>query len=133
MSERHDKLAAAWATPEIQFGKLTVVRPTTHRLNVLMRRRNKWLSDEEREQTDIEALVEWLFVLSRSKEELTRLFRVDLLEWEEMLDGFMAETPDDTLKAFQEFFEGVMETIRLGGVEDAEPGKKPQEGPSHVS
>ena len=134
MSTRQDKLAAAWVEEVAEFGDLKACRPTTHRINVLMRRRNKWVSDDEREQTDIEALVEWLFVLSRSKQELTSFFRASMDEWECMIDEFMAELSEDVLGAWQEFFEGVMQEIQTGVVEDAERGKPPKtEEPNHVS
>lgn len=132
MSARHEILATVWTDETAEIGGLTVQRPTIHRMNVLLRRRNKWMADDPREQTDMEALAEWLFVLSRTKEELQRMFRVELAEWEEIVDAFLAETPDETIEGFQVYFEGIMDALRAGAVEP-EGKPNPEAEPSHAS
>ena len=134
---RQQTLSDVWVEDEKQFGDLTVQRPSSYRLNVLMQRRNKWITDNSlRDQTDLDAGVEWLFVLSRTQQELTGYFRMPLEEWEEMIQGFMAELPDEVIQGFQEYFEGKMTQLNQSAVEDAEaePGKpEAEEALSHAS
>jgi len=135
MTERHNTLMEAWSDEDLVFGGLTVAKPSTHRLNALMRRRNKWIADSPREQTDIEALVEWFFVLTRTKEEMTKFFRVSLDEWEGLLDDFMACLDEDALEEFKVYFTKVSESLEAGSVKDADGPGKSAEGRvlSHVS
>lgn len=63
---------------------------------------------------------------------MTQLFRVPLEEWEEIIDTFMGETPDAAIDEFTEYFRGIVEGIKAGAVEDAEPGKQ-QEELTHAS
>jgi len=134
MSERQNTLAGVWPDDTRTFGTLTVGRPSPHRLNVLMRRRNKWAADNPREQTDLEAVAEWLFVLSRSQEELTAMFRDSLEAWELSLDSFLAEH-GDVMDEWQEYLTGILASIEAGAVEPADQPGKPQrkEGPSRAS
>lgn len=120
---REMTLADAWTSEPMAIGDLTVTPPTTHRINVLMRRKNKWVAEFGRDQTDQEALVEWLFVLSRTKEELTKLFRTPLEEWEEILDSFLSELEEEQIKQFTEYFKTVSDSIEAAEVESDEPGK----------
>lgn len=136
MNERNDILGSAWTDEERVIGGLTIARPTIHRINTLIRRRNKWVADDGKEQTDIEAMCEWLFVLSRTRDELQKLFRVEHAEWCEIIDEFIAETPDATIREFQGYFEGVMESLRAGSVDEVEEPGKPEPavgGQNHAS
>lgn len=127
-------LSEVWTDEAKQFGEHTVLRPTPHRINVLMRRRNKWISDTPRDQTDLESVAEWLFVLSRSAQELTQLFRVDAEAWEEAIDEFLQTLDGVTLDEFQAYFQKIADAMEAAQVEDAEPGKQTRnQEPSHVS
>ena len=134
MSERHNILAEVWTDEPQKFGDIEVGKPSSHRLNVLMRRRNKWISERPREQTDLESLAEWFFVLSRSKEELTKLCRVEAEECELIVDEFLADVDEAAVNGFREYLGSLMAIVEAGAVRDAEPGKpKAGEALTHVS
>ena len=128
MSTRHNILAEVWTDENVEFGGLEVQRPSSHRLNVLMRRRNLWVAEEPRDQTELEALAEWFFVLTRSREELSKLFRVELAEWELIIDDFLAEIDEEALNEFRGYLEAVMKSMEAGAVTDAAPGKHQRKG-----
>lgn len=118
MNQRHQLLSAVWPDEKKSFAGIEVFRPTSHRLNVLMRRGNRFVSESPREQTDLEATVEWLFVLSQSKEALTKLFLVSDEEWALAVDEFFSELPDDALLEFSEYVGGVMQAMNAGITEN---------------
>lgn len=128
-------MSQCWDGMPPTVGGMTVHFLSPYRINVLKRRRNDWFSENPREQTDEEALCECLFVLTRTSEELTGMFRMDLEAWEETLDCFFAELDPTAWNQFKEVFTAFAERLKAVSVRaESEAGKKPEEAaPSHVS
>lgn len=125
---RDDLLNQCWEGMPPKCGDLEVHFLSPYRVNVLKRRRNDWFSDNPREQTDEEALCECFFVLTRTSEELTSMFRMDLGEWEETIDRFFAYVDPAAWEEFKEVFTGFAERLKAASVTvESEAGKKPEE------
>lgn len=109
------------------FGRFTISALNPQRRHVLETRRNMWVSDKPKEQTEELALAEWLFVLSRTKEQLTQAITTPHAAWDEEVERFLMDLTDEELNGFAARVADEFAAFASVVVEEAEEGKT--EGP----
>lgn len=128
MSEEREIAKTRYFRDGERFGDYEIVALRPPRRAVLERRRNKWVAPEgkEKEQTDEHCIAEWLFVLSRTAEELAGMVLMPDVEWDGEVEKFLLGLEDDVFEAFamrlfDEF--GALRAVSVQPADDDEPGK----------
>ena len=125
MKTRNEQLAEAFLDTGGEVDGLAFTFISPQRFNLLERRKNSLIISSNRDQTEIEALAEILFVLTRSKEDLVKLYLSPLSEWDEQVGLFLMGLPSDkTLASFRDdYLVPAMRGISSAAVESEAEGK----------